>query len=380
MHCFWCDNEADLTDDHIIPRSLGGTKEFTVESCRDCQRELSKAEDETARKSILAIPALVSPVRPCHPKRPTSGHLRPSYLMVKHPFGGYGESLLSAGERMTSLPYFEIKVVPGEEPQASVRGATAAEAQLLLDTFRLALQNKPGPNGLICEFTVNMHLDPAIAADPDFWPRVVMLPGPRLMVRTRDPEELMRFVNVFMQVATSNYQVNPAAWGEHVVITGGTPHSLGLQYDPQCVRRVAAKIAYGLFRTAINRSLNGAEDLALRRYILGIDISVNEPVSITSELLKTFTTSNEPRYVVFSPLHDRGAAMVSLYGLNFRVEMGSAAVLSEPAAVVCEIDGSGMRICSTEETRDILNRMGTPAFSQPWREVTGARTGAHDGK
>ncbi len=281
---------------------------------------------------------------------------------------------------MSSLPYFEIKVVPGEEPQARVRGATAAEAQLLLDTFRLALQNKPGPNGLICEFTVNMHLDPVIAADPDFWPRVVMLPGPRLIMKTRDPEELMRFVNVFMQVATSNYQVNPAAWGEQVVIKGGTPHSLGLHYDPRCVRRVAAKIAYGLFRTAINRSLDGTEDMALRRYILGIDISVDEPVSIASELLKTFTTSNEPHYVVFSPSHDRSAAMVSLYGLNFRVEMGSAAVLPEPTAVLCEIDGSGMKICSTDETKDILDGMGTPAFSQPWRDPAVAGTEAHDGK
>jgi hypothetical protein len=33
---------------------------------------------------------------------------------VKHPLGGYGESLLSADEKMSSLAYFEVKIVPGE--------------------------------------------------------------------------------------------------------------------------------------------------------------------------------------------------------------------------------------------------------------------------
>ena len=98
MPCFWCGSEDEkLTEDHVIPESLGGTREYTVPACRNCQTILSKAEHEVARKSIMGIAALASGMKPRHPDRPTSGHLRPNYLLVKHPFGGYGETLLSAG-------------------------------------------------------------------------------------------------------------------------------------------------------------------------------------------------------------------------------------------------------------------------------------------
>lgn len=115
MRCFWCNVEnAELTEDHVIPESLGGTREYALPACKGCQVILSKAEHEVARKSLIGIAALASGVGPRHPKRPTSGHLRPSYLFVKHPLGGYGETLLSTNERATAIPHIEIKVVPGE--------------------------------------------------------------------------------------------------------------------------------------------------------------------------------------------------------------------------------------------------------------------------
>ena len=59
MRCFWCDEVKEkLTADHIVPRALGGTLEFTVPACQSCQFILSKAEFEVSRKSSLAIPAL----------------------------------------------------------------------------------------------------------------------------------------------------------------------------------------------------------------------------------------------------------------------------------------------------------------------------------
>ena len=75
---------------------------------------------------------------------------------------------------------------------------------------------------------------------------------------------------MFMQVATSGYQVDAAAWKSAVQITGGTPHTISLRYDSQCERRVAAKIAYGLFRTIADGSLNTELDVEMRRYILGV--------------------------------------------------------------------------------------------------------------
>jgi HNH endonuclease len=283
MQCFWCDGEFDrLTDDHIVPQSLGGTLDFIVQSCEQCQTILSKAEGEVARKSILAIHALSSPVKPRHPDRPTSGNLQPVYLLVKHPFGGYGETLLSAGEKIRALPHIEIKVVPGEPIDGRVRGATAAETQLLFDLYRktLRLDKQHAPGELVCEITANLEVGPEIAADPDFWPRLVLLPGDRLMLRGRDQEEVIRCAKVLEFVARSNYQIDPSRWNSGTQITGGTPHRIGLRWNPQCERRLAAKIGYAFFCVLAKRRLIAGNDERLRRYILGEDPSPDEPVSV----------------------------------------------------------------------------------------------------
>ena len=211
MICFWCHAETNnLTEDHIIPYSLGGTGDYTVKACAPCQNLLSRAEHEVARKSMLAIHALTAPVAPRHPKRPTSGHLRPEYFMVKHPEGGYGETLFSAGEQASLLPYFEIKVVPGEPLEGRVRGTTEG-ARRLLEVFRSGLKNTPGPDRFVLGINVSCELDQAISDDKSFWPRIVLLPGDRLLLRGRNPEEITRFMHVFMQLATSDYAV-PQAW------------------------------------------------------------------------------------------------------------------------------------------------------------------------
>ena len=366
MICFWCHAETDsLTKDHIIPYSLGGTDDCTVQSCADCQNRLSKAEHEVARKSMLAIHALTAPVAPRHPERPTSGHLKPKYFMVKHPEGGYGETLFSAGERASLLPYFEIKVVPGEPLEGRVRGTTDGARQLL-DVFRRGLKNTPRPDRFLFEINVSCDLDPSISEDKSFWPRIVLLPGDRLLLRGRNPEEIARFMHVFMQLATSDYAV-PEVWstkgGE---IKGGTPHLMALKFNPQAVRRVAAKVAYGLFATVTNGSLGSGHDAYLRRYILGFLDSTDEPVFEGPTPLTT-TTSNEPHYVVFSPDHDPQSAVVSFYGYAFRIDLGPQSKLSDPAAVICQIDGSGIRLASADETIEIINGISGITFSQPWK-------------
>ena len=52
---------------------------------------------------------------------------------------------------MSSLAYFEVKVVPGEPIEARVRAATPTEAQLLLEIYRKAFQKKAGPNDGLAE-------------------------------------------------------------------------------------------------------------------------------------------------------------------------------------------------------------------------------------
>jgi hypothetical protein len=370
MICFWCHAATNrLTVDHIIPYSLGGTTDYTVKACTDCQNRLSKAEHEVARKSMLAIHALTAPVASRHPERPTSGHLKPSYFMVKHSEGGYGETLFSAGERASLLPYFEIKVVPGEPPEGRVRGTTEG-ARRLLDIFRRGLTSAPRPDRFLFEIKVSCELDQAISDDNAFWPRIVLLPGDRLLLRGRNPEEIMRFMHVFMQLATSDYAV-PEAWSTNAgEIKGGTPHLMALKFDPQAVRRVVAKVAYGLFATLANRSLDSDRDVYLRHYILGQLDTTGEPVFEGPTPLTT-TTSNNPHYIVLSPAHDPEATIVSLYGYIFRIELGPQGKLSKPVAMICQIDGSGIRPASPDEIREIMDSIVGVTFTQPWRRVTG---------
>jgi hypothetical protein len=80
----------------------------------------------------------------------------------------------------------------------------------------------------------------------------------------------------------------------------------------------------------------------------------------------TSTTSEDPHYIVLLPAHDRSAVFVSLYGFNFRVELGPKGVLPEPVVVFCEIDGSGMRVGSVAEISNLTARMETAVYSQPW--------------
>jgi hypothetical protein len=137
-------------------------------------------------------------------------------------------------------------------------------------------------------------------------------------------------------------------------------------YDPQCERRIAAKIAYALSRTVAKRRSDPIHDERLRRYILGLEDDPNEPVSIVPDPT-TFTTSSEPHRILLSAPHDPTAAFVSLYGcFDFRVELGQGAALPEPIIVTCDIDGSGMQIGCRTEAVEQGEHMRERQFSRPW--------------
>ncbi len=274
---------------------------------------------------------------------------------------------MSAGEKMSSLPYIEIKVVPDEPVEARVRGAAPGDVQKLLDTFRGFLKVKRGPGELVCELTVNTDLDPTIAEDPEFWPRIIMLPGDRLMIRARNPEEAMRFNNVFMHIALSEYQVDAGAWGGGAVIRGGTEHKIALNYDPQCVRRVAAKIGYGLFSAISGVGLDEDADEELRQYILGNRDLEDEPVKEAPER-GTFTTNDDPHCIVITSEPDGVKAFVCLYGSHLRVDLGASKTDFKPFGIICAVDGTGMRRASTEELVTALREVSGMLFAHPWKK------------
>jgi hypothetical protein len=138
-------------------------------------------------------------------------------------------------------------------------------------------------------------------------------------------------------------------------ISRGTQHEIMLQYDAQAVRRVAAKIAYGLFLISSGNGLNQPRDGDLRAYVLGLKGEKPEPVTEAPETFR-FTTGETPYHqVVLGPPHDPEAAIVRVYGYAFRVDLGNAVRrLSQPIVVLCATDGSGMRLANPEETKDVL--------------------------
>jgi hypothetical protein len=354
VRCIWCLKEsADLTQDHVVPRSIGGTLQYAVPACKTCQEILSKPERELSRRSILAIHALSSQIRQRHPERPTSGLLQASCFLVKHPLGGFGESVLRSGEKLESLAHVEIKVVPGEPVEGRVRGATWEESERIFSSFKSALTGTPGPDGLVCEIDTSLEVPPPVAEDLDFWPRMVLLPDGRLMIRARNADEAQRFAAVMTQLV-----LNPPARSKHTwtsaMITGGTVHHLELKYEPQLVRRVIAKIAYGLFRCTTGIEFREEDDIRLRSYILGWQEPDIEPVMEAPEKHQ-FTTSAGPHRFVLAPAHDREAAIIDLYGHPYRVQLGSAGILlPEPIIVFCATDGTGMRIANSEERTSVL--------------------------
>jgi len=177
----------------------------------------------------------------------------------------------------------------------------------------------------------------------------------------------MRFMQVFTELANSDYSV-PEKWSKpEIEIKGGTPHLIALRFDPRAERRIAAKIGYGLFRIVTGRSLEAERDSMMRRYILGLMDSKDEPVSIEPIPLN-ITTSDKPHSVTLSPAHDRQAILISLYGHRFRVELGPAGELPNPVVVLCQIDGSGIRVANPDETAKILEDSTAGAFSQPWKQ------------
>jgi hypothetical protein len=65
------------------------------------------------------------------------------------------------------------------------------------------------------------------------------------------------------------------------------------------VRRVAAKIGYGLYGAISGEGLNGDLDEEMQQYILGNRDSENEPVREAPER-GTFTTNDDPHCIVIS--------------------------------------------------------------------------------
>lgn len=99
IYCYASADQVELTDEHVIPYSLGGRVTISDGSCRECARETTKIEGELGRKIYWEFRAHVNAPTYRRKERPTElpflvsiedGPPQKIYAPIKdHPFFTY---------------------------------------------------------------------------------------------------------------------------------------------------------------------------------------------------------------------------------------------------------------------------------------------------
>jgi hypothetical protein len=356
--CAWClRSDVCLTDDHVFPRFVGGTRDLTVPSCPKCQTTISALEQYLARRSHFALHRVLHGPGPRHKERAESGVVEAAYSVVwNESLGCFAEVAFRAGQDYpVSLPYIEIDPA---SLMAKRGGHNPDGIDRLLDRLDELLSQPPKQGGLLCEIRVTIFPagDP-LASDQRFHPRIVLDHRNSLFIRARSPDEATQFIHLLMQVRGHPLLREYKGWvsGE---IKGGTPHLVAFTVDRASVLRIAVKIACGL---ALSLLSSGAATVgafaSARGFVLGrrVDDSLAQEVALPGG----FQEWPGHHLVTVEPYAGRVRAIVALYGECFLVDLGECAEFLPPAAALCARDGSGVRILvgdDADEVRSLLSR------------------------
>jgi hypothetical protein len=357
----WCGGtNVPVTDDHIFPRAIGGTKELTVPACQHCQTIFSRAETDFARRSLYALYTVDSGPRGRDKRKPQSGVIQPVYLLVPHPLGGYCESGMRAGGGVPeALPYIEIDVKGGRGGRA--RGARPQDVDRLVEAARSIFRHRPDESGLIGRISVRTDDLGEIAKDDDFWPRIVLDLAGKLFIRSRDPAEARNFVALFAHALEIGAFRDHSSWTSCEIV-GGTIHTAAMRYRSTAAIRVVAKIACGLM--FLRLGYDGPETETHRKARAIVNPEEPDAPAISAKLI------SEPGTLRFWPDYHVGLveacegrlrSVVSLYGDCHTVDMGTIPNLDEFESIVafCRKDGTRAFLVEGEESAkvaDVLNR------------------------
>jgi hypothetical protein len=220
--CTWCGrSDIEITDDHVIPQCLGGTKELVLPSCKKCQNEISKAEGELIHKSPFSLWRADSGPGPRKKKDPRSGRIELRYMFRPDPhLGGRAESTMRATGERRDLTSFELNL---ETKQARKRAKTPQEFDLLISKFKALFAGGPDDNGVVGQIRVDLltEYDQNIAEDPDFWPRVFLGVDGHPRVRARNPAEATQLTGALMYLIQAE-AFSRARELETFTVPGGT--------------------------------------------------------------------------------------------------------------------------------------------------------------
>ena len=361
-HCAWCPPEASSvgrTQDHVFPDCLGGklTEGIWVPSCSGCQSKISQAERTVGRDGPQALERYARGARPRHPKRPESGRINASFLIVKNPeTKRYSNCSLRLGEAPTILPAVELNLDGGD---GFLHGSVLAEVDGMLTKVVAVAQNGAGPDGRLADVQVDeFELLRAVAADPEFHPRLYLAPSGTLRICARNESEVRRFSAALIELTRAGAFSNRdhSAWGSWT-IPAQTSHPIVLTYRHEHLLRVIVKMGYGLllaWRSRTGRPRQLIPDLAA---IIRGDIK--PPATLVTEML---SGGHGPYPDGMSVVVCSNGAAVGIFGRWYLVQLQSSdddVVPALPIGAICpSYDPQGQRWLTSEETARFVSDLG----------------------
>jgi hypothetical protein len=358
--CAWCSVPGTgAEDDHLFPRSIGGTKELVIPACRHCQDIVSVAERELARRSLYSLCLVESGPKGRDKRDPNSGYIHSLYTLVRHPLGGYGEVAFRAGQSApTVLPYIEIDIA--STWQMRRRGASPKDVDKLARIIQQIFRDAPEQvirKGRIPVRTEELH---DIGADNDFWPRAALPPDGKPFVRARDKDEAIRFERL-AQLYLKNYKFGEYAYWESCEIAGGEPHHFAIQYKQPRVLRAIAKIAWGLGYLRLDPPTIGSTPFTeVRDFITGSN-DTDIPSSVREVRMPGDIALWPDRHVAgLFMLGRRITGAVSLYGGLVQIDFGPQPPQADeilPIAAICRHDGSRARLVDSQAALEIARSL-----------------------
>jgi hypothetical protein len=369
MSCAWCDERTATSEDHLFPRSIGGTRELWVPACTLCQTRLSKVEKEASRQSHYALFCMLHGPSGRDKRKAGSGVIRTRYLLCKHPLGGYCESLIRAGAPLPeALPYIEIEVASGCVRR---RGPTPESVDKLVSELLQLIDRKPDNSGLIGELDVRTDNLLEVGEDFDFWPRIVRDPSGHIFIRARNGEEALLFIAALVPLLKVGAIRDYSGW-LNSEISGGTPHSMSLSYNKSVVHRLAGKIACALMFLEFGPAITANPEFrSVRQFVLeGSDDGSTNPTT-TLSAAGTEVPWGSNHIAVISKLRGHTAVIVSVYGDCQLVEFGThvtSIARDVTNAAVCRWDGTRAQIISHASMPTAiseLRRLASEFYTQP---------------
>jgi hypothetical protein len=358
QRCVWCGAPRE-TDDHVFPRSLGGTKELVVPACRNCQKEISRAEGEVARRSLFALHRIEQGPPPRDKKRADSGSVEAKYVLVKDErLGGYIEVAFRSKQHPITLPCIEIDVNTG---RARKRGVRPEDVDALVEAILRVVVGPPDESGQLGSVDVDLlsEAEAHYADDPDWWPRAFLDLRGRLQVRARDAHEAEQFFPILITLAERGVFSDHSRWSTGEVVAG-TTHRFRLEWDDLAVARVVAKIAYATaVRSVLPSELRSEPLTRVSRFVRGGN---DEDAVVVRSIREAGTITEWPDHhlALLESNGGRLQGIVVLYGACFVVDLGDDPLpeaFSKPVLAMSLTNGTKTYFASDDEAEAIARRL-----------------------